>query len=293
MRNCCILTLLFLIGFAASAQVKGIVKDSISGLPVPYVSIAVEHENLWATSEENGEFTIDASGKSKKLVFSALGFERRTVAISEAAEVKLKPTALELDEVIISNRRETRQMEIGRGESRVFEAFENASRIDIKFFPYLPAYKKTKFIRQVALVTDSKINDASFKIHFYSVDANGCPGEELLGKDFIVSVDKGQLKTKFNVSKFNLQMPKDGIFVGFEKLLVSSNKVEKTVTDPNTKMTQTQITHHPLVLYENVNRDFQFVFTAGKWVRKSNQNPGAPSDKIRIYEPAITLILTN
>lgn len=292
MKNCFFWALCF-IGFAATAQIKGVVKDSISGLPVPYVSIAVEQENRWATSEENGEFTIDVSGNSKNLVFSALGFERQTVAISKAAEVKLKPVALALDEVVISSRRETRQLEIGRGESRIFEAFENASRIDIKFFPYLAAYKKTKFIRQVALVTDSKIDDASFKIHFYSVDASGCPGEELLGKDFIVSVGKGQLKTKFNVSKFNLQMPKEGIFVGFEKLLIAGNKVEKTIADPNTKTTQTQITYYPLVLYENVDRDFQFVFTAGNWIRKSNQDPGAPSDKIRIYEPAITLILTN
>lgn len=293
MKNYCFF-LLFFVGLTASAQVKGVVRDSISGLPVPYVSIAVLNENLWATSEENGEFTIDISGKSKFLVFSALGFGRKTVAIAQAAEVKLKPTALELDEVVISRRRETRQKEIGRNDNQIYEAFENAPRIDLKFFPYRPDYQKTKYIKQVAFVTDSKINDASFKIHFYKVGADGYPGEELTGRDFIVSVDKGQARTKFNVSKLNLQMPKEGIFIGFEKLLIAANKVEKTVTDPVSKQTQTRITHQPMVLYEYVDRDFQFVYQGGQWTRKkSNPNPDGASAKIRINEPAITLILTN
>lgn len=293
MKNYCFF-LLLLVGWVTSAQVKGVVMDSISGLPVPYVSIAVLNENLWATSEENGEFNIDTSGKSKFLVFSALGFEGKTIAIVNAAQVRLKPATIALDEVLISRRRETRQKEIGRNGNQIYEAFENAPRIDLKFFPYLPDYQKTKYIKQVALVTDSKINDASFKLHFYKADANGYPGEELTGRDFIVSVDKGQTKTKFNVSKLNLLMPKEGIFIGFEKLLITANKVEKTVTDPVTKKTQTRITHQPMVLYENVDRDFQFVFEDGQWTKKkSNQNPDGTSAKIRINEPAITLILTN
>lgn len=281
------------VNFCAFGQLKGVVKDSISNLPVPYVSIWVENENFATTAEENGEFSIDISAKSKNLVFSALGFERKTVAIAQVKEVKLNPAAFALDEIVISKRFETRQKEIGKSENQIHEAFENAPRIDIKFFPYLEAYKKTKFLKQVSVTTDSKIDDASFKIHFYSVDANGCPGEELLEKDFIVSVDKGLLKTKFNLTKFNLKMPKEGIFIGFEKLMIAKNKIEKTTTDPNTNKVQTQIAHAPFILYDSVRRDFQFVFTDGKWIRKDKQNPDDPNDKIRIYEPAITLILTN
>lgn len=293
MKNHYFFVLLFFIGFSALAQVRGVVKDSIDGTPIPYVTISVEHENFATTSEENGEFSITISEKSKNLIFSALGFERKTVAISKASEVRLKPSALQLDEVVISKRYETRQKEIGKSESQIHEAFDNAPRIDIKFFPYLPAYKKTKFLKQVGVVTDSKIDDASFKIHFYSVDVNGYPAEELLDKDFIVSVDKGVSKTKFNLAKFNLTMPKQGIFIGFEKLMIAKNKVEKNISDPNTKAIQTQINYYPLMLYDRVARDFQFAFTDGKWIRKTNQNADNPLEKIRIYEPAITLILTN
>lgn len=293
MKKYCFLALLFFVGLTASAQIKGVVKDSTSGLPIPYVSIWVENEHFAATAEENGEFSIETSKKSKNLVFSAMGFERKTVAIANASEVKLNPSALQLDEIVISNRKETKLKEIGKSENQIHEAFENAPRIDVKFFPYLPEYGKTKFLKQVAVVTDSKIEGASFKIHLYGVDANGNPGAELLDKDWIVSVGKGILKTKFSLAKFNLALPKEGIFIGFEKLMIARNKTEKITVDPNTQIEQIQTRFYPIVLYDYVQRDAQFVFDDGKWIAKTKPNPDGPNDKIRIYEPAITLILTN
>ena len=177
----------FLMYAMVSAQIKGIVKDSISGKGISYVNISVENENLGTTSEDNGEFTIHVTEKSKILVFSALGFEKKRVKISNASEVNLKPIAYQLEEIIISKRFETRHIEIGDTGNITYEAFDNGPKIDTKFFPYEKAYKRTKFIRQVIISTDSKIEDAVFKIHFYSADLNGFPGAELINKDFIVS----------------------------------------------------------------------------------------------------------
>ena len=50
---------LLLISFSLSAQIKGVVKDSISGKPIAYVNIWVENENIGTTSEENGSFSLD------------------------------------------------------------------------------------------------------------------------------------------------------------------------------------------------------------------------------------------
>lgn len=278
MKKYCLL-ILFFAGWIASAQVKGVVRDSISGLPIPYVSIWVENEQFAATAEENGEFSIETSKKSRSLVFSAMGFERKTVPVSNASEVRLAPSALQLDEIVISNRKETRLREIGKSENQMHEAFENAPRIDVKFFPNLPEYKKTRFLKQVAVVTDSKIDGTSFKIHLYGVDADGKPGAELLDKDWIVSVDKGILKTKFSLSKFNLAMPENGIFIGFEKLMIARNKTEKITVDPNTQIEQRQIRYYPMLLYDNVKSDCQILFSDGKWIRRNKPNPGDPMKK--------------
>jgi len=45
------IVLFFFITFSLSAQIKGVVKDSLSGEPIPYVNIWVENETIGTTSE--------------------------------------------------------------------------------------------------------------------------------------------------------------------------------------------------------------------------------------------------
>lgn len=284
------LALLCLVPFYITAQIQGVVKDSISGKPIPYASIWVENENYGSTTEENGSFSINISEKSKNLIFSALGYEKKIVKISKVKEVNLVQTAYQLDEVIISKRKETKELEIGKTENTILEAFDNGPKIITKFFPYELSYKKTKYIKKITIFTDSKIDNASIKIHFYNVDSNGFPSDEILTKNFIVSVDKGVNKTAFSVTKFNLKMPLGGIFVGLEKLLIENNKLEKKILDKNSNTLKTQETYYPFVLCNSVEREFLYTFVGGKWSRQTSENL---SNRIMIYEPAINLILTN
>ncbi len=285
---------LFLVSFSITAQIKGVVKDSISGKPIPYVSVWIQNENIGTTTEENGEFTINLMEKNKNLIFSALGFEKKIIKASKAILVNLKPIAYQLDEVVISEEKlETKVVEIGKTDNQIYQSFDNGPRVDTKYFPYRTTYKKTKFIKKVTIETDSRIENATIKMHFYSVDANGFPGEELLDKDFIVSIKKGTKKNFFDVTKFNLTMPKKGLFVGFEKLIIEKNKLEKTITDSKTNKTEIQKKYFPLVMYNFVERDFLYTFSGGKWNRQTKHNDIDSSDKIMMYEPAINLILTN
>ncbi|SNB22992.1 carboxypeptidase-like regulatory domain-containing protein [Flavobacterium psychrophilum] len=286
--------LLFLVSFSITAQIKGVVKDSISGKPIPYVSIWIQNENIGTTSEENGEFTISSTDKNKNLIFSALGFEKKIMSASKSILVNLKPMLYQLDEVMISeDRLETKTLEIGNTDNQIYQSFDNGPRIDTKFFPYRLAYKKTKFIQKIAIETDSRIEEATIKIHFYTVDEKGYPSEEMLHKDFIVSVKKGTKKSLFDVSKFNLTMPKKGLFVGFEKLIIEKNKLEKTIIDSKTNKTQIQKTYFPFVMYNFVERAFLYTFSGGKRNRQTKHNDSDSPNKIMVYEPAINLIITN
>ena len=173
------------------------------------------------------------------------------------------------------------------------QAYENGPRIDIKFFPYLSKYKRTKFIKQVVINTDSRIEEATLKLHFYKVDSEGFPGEEYLEKDFIVTVSRGVKKTLFNLISFNLTMPKNGIYVGFERLKIGKNKVEKTIKDAESNSNVIQTSFCPYVLYNSVERDYTFTFSDGKWIKEFTPNRLDTSSKTTVYEPAINLILTN
>ena len=281
--------LLFLISISAFSQVKGVVIDE-QGNPIPYVSIFVENENKTTTSEENGTFIIDVLAKSK-LIFSALGYEKKTVLAAEASKVVLKTIIFDLDDVVIRNAKKSKTLEIGQVSNAILEAFDTGPKIDAKFFAYESKYKKTKWLKKIKLFTDSPIEGSSIKLHIYSVDDKGYPGEELLTQDLIVNLKKGVFRHQFNVYDLNIEMPESGIFIAFEKMRIERNKVEKKITNPQTGIVTTEIMYAPKVLCYEVKKPFMFTFSGGKWQKKVNEEDSdAP---LSFYEPSLTLLLSN
>jgi hypothetical protein len=83
-------------------------------------------------------------------------------------------------------------------------------------------------------------------------------------------------------------LPKKGIYVGFEKLIIEKNKIEKKTKDLNNSEIIKK-TYLPYVLYHLEERPFSLTFSNGKWVKKSTSN----TSRTMVYEPAIKLILSN
>ncbi len=275
------------------AQISGKVIDKTTKEGIPYVSIWIENGSNGTNAEADGKFTLLTSESKSTVIFSALGYEKKILPGSREMIVELEPTAIELSEVVVVKKYGTKQIEIGETENSLLQAYENGPRIGIKFFPYIEKYKKTKFIKQVVLNTDCRIQEAILKIHLYKVNQDGLPGEELMNKDFVVSVNKGVKRTAFNLSNFNLLMPKEGIFVGFERLKIESNKYEKSVFDANTQSNFIQTSFCPFVLCNRVERSYDYLFSEGEWRKENVLSEQKGTSKTTIYEPAINLVLTN
>ena len=92
-------------------EVKGVVVDE-NNKPIPYVNIWVENENVGTTSEEDGTFSLSVS-ETKKICFSALGYEAKILLATNVKSVVLYPKALELNEVVIEKRKGTQEIVIG------------------------------------------------------------------------------------------------------------------------------------------------------------------------------------
>jgi hypothetical protein len=278
-----------LIPFFSFSQTKCILKDSITGRPIAYANIWIQGENNGVSSEENGEFIISDQVKPKKIVFSAMGYKKKIVSISNSETVLLQPIYNELKEVIIIKKIQSKQNEIGEVDSPMHQTFENGPKIDVKFFPYKNQYNRTKFIQKVSLLADCRLTEAKLKIHFYKIDNQGFPADELLQQEFIVTVKQGINNHYFDVSDLNIVFPKNGIFVGFEKLMIEKNKIEKTLKNYNSNSLKTQISYAPFVLYNVIEKADNFVFVEGKWNKIIPKN----ASKITVYEPVIKLILSN
>ena len=267
------------------SQIKGIVKDSISGEPIPYVNIWVENETIGTTSEANGGFSLDIK-EEKLLVFSALGYESKKSS-SKNELILLKPKVFELNEVVISIPKKTIESEIG------FYLPEN------QVIPWILAKKfnleennqDLKFIKEISFFTKSKVDNGVFRARIFKVKSDGMPGEDLVSEEIIVEVKKGKSKTKLDVSKYNIQIPKEGIIVGFESLFIDKNKYSQEARVIGSKKATYIENYSPHIMYCDDSDEVCYVFRSARWItqKRAKYNTTQKSS----FAPAITLTITN
>ena len=78
----------------------------------PYI-IWVENENNGTTSNDYGEFIINETDSTKNIVFSAIGYKRETVQISQIKNIiYLKPETTVLEEVVLTKKKESKKIVI-------------------------------------------------------------------------------------------------------------------------------------------------------------------------------------
>ena len=287
---------LVLVSFSLSAQIKGVVKDSISGQPIPYVNIWVENESVGTTSETDGSFSLYIK-EEKVLVFSALGYHTKK-ATSKNQVILLKPKVFELNEVVIGRPKFQKEIEVGNfNKPSGYHISGDLEWSNAKFFKYETTYEQTKFVKKIKITTRSKVNNAKFKIRLYSVNKEGYPENDLLNEDIIVTVKKGKKNNVIDISMFKLVFPEEGLFVAYEVLKIESNKYEFNYTENNGKKLIKKIYYAPDFDCNLVDEQNTYHFRNGKWIRlqKWHNNETGNKDKYnnKVIEPAINLILTN
>ncbi len=97
------------LNLSAQAQfsLRGTVLDSISKQPLAGINLFLSHTSIGTTTDQSGHFILDRIPQGKfELVISSLNYETRTISINtgqlpESIQLLLKPTANELQEVIV------------------------------------------------------------------------------------------------------------------------------------------------------------------------------------------------
>lgn len=283
---------LYLYSSILLAQTKGTVIDEQNN-PIPYATVWVDGLELRTTTNENGFFQLEKINPTRKLIISAFGFKSRTITQEEAALVTLSLDENLLEEVIISSKKQTKFLEVKSSNQNYGQAFDNGPKIDVTFFPFLEKYKKTPYIQKIIVYTDSKLDDAMVKLLLFKPDKDGKPAQNLLPKEIIFKVKFGINKKVISLEEYSLGFPKEGLFVGLERLFIENNIVKVEKTDSKTQSKVLVKTVQPLVIYNLVERNFQWEFKNGVWIKKENITASGIIQSMFIQEPAINLMLTN
>lgn len=229
-----LLYILCLISFSLSAQIKGTVVDE-AGKPIPYVNIWVENGTMGTTSEETGYFSLALKDQEQKLIFSALGYEAKTIDVDQAGKVVLKPSAIKLEEVVVKKNPLKQKKEIGYYEASGFR-YHMANFVDAVYFNISEEEREQyPFIKDFKFKTLSSNQNALIRIYFVAPNEDGSPGNRILSDEVILEVKKGNTKNTVDLSTKKISIPENGFFIVFERLKIEQNKryEEYTFKDSN------------------------------------------------------------
>ncbi|MBX2964917.1 MAG: carboxypeptidase-like regulatory domain-containing protein [Cyclobacteriaceae bacterium] len=102
----CLLLFLAISTSALGQQViEGRVVDSQTGQPIPFVSIGIMGTSRGTSSNLQGQFSLSLT-EPFSVKISCVGYESQIITtVDDLAVVQLKPTAIELSEVVVTNRK--------------------------------------------------------------------------------------------------------------------------------------------------------------------------------------------
>lgn len=140
---------IFLSHAQSFTSASGIVKDSITGEPLPFVSVYFDGSTIGAMTDDNGTFTLQNNQGYTKLAAASLGYDTKFIDLkpgkkNDNLEVLLKPTAFEISEVVVKPKREkyTRKDNPAVELIKKVIAHKNDNRIEAKPEYQTEVYKK-------------------------------------------------------------------------------------------------------------------------------------------------------
>ena len=96
---------------SVSAQnIQGVVTDSLTNEPIPYLSVFYEGKGVGSITDNDGNYKVETRKGRTKLTFSAVGYVTKVVniipGVTKNLNVRMRPDDIMLDEVVVKPKRE-------------------------------------------------------------------------------------------------------------------------------------------------------------------------------------------
>ena len=215
-----LLTSIFTFG---QSKIKGIILDSLSKKPIPYVHILAK-EGKATISDEKGHFLTAKNHNT--LTFSAIGYESKEIKLSSSPiTVFLNPEIYLLPDIKVLPEK-TSIIEIGNVEKIRWNqikaslgSFGNGSKV-VKFIP--PEQLMEGAIKTISFyVADKAKFNQLIRLLLYLPDSiSQKPSTNLLPKSIITSLGKKKKWHEIDITNLHIPVPSNGFYVGLEFLPV-------------------------------------------------------------------------
>lgn len=132
-----------------SAQLRGIVTDSLTNEPLMYISVFYQGKGVGGISNAKGEYQIETRKGWNEITFSSVGYITKVVRIAPGTKelnVKLRPSDVLLDEVVVKPKKEkyTRKNNPAVDFMRQVIAHKKAQKLESYDYYQYRKYQKMK-----------------------------------------------------------------------------------------------------------------------------------------------------
>jgi hypothetical protein len=291
----------------AQADKKFFVADSLTLEPIEYACIVFADSIGGTYTNAKGFFSVP--NNIKQIEISSIGYNAKVIILQKNNDtVFLSPKIYEISETrILPSKKKRKPVELGYAKENSIRSMRFWSGEEIAvYIPLIEDKNAYKLIKQVifkerkSLIRNlnlDKIDYTSvFKINFYRTTENKEIGERINTEDIVFTSEVLKSRTKLDVSKYNIDMPENGIFVAIEWVGKINPETEEIITDikygilPSIRVSY-KITNS--IVYEKrkfINKNWQRVDENYEFVKqiKSKDKDLKEDD---YYTPLISIVL--
>jgi hypothetical protein len=210
------------------------VTNSKTGVPVSFADVLAD-DNTMAT-DSVGVFTIDENNIGRSVTISATGYKPLTQVLSETKRnIALEPDVRILREVAVGKPSGKRRSKLGsvRGvDTHMYCSKQALAPLTAKFFKG-DGVGPAQYISKIRFAAFASEIGRTISVYLCSVDQNGHPGDQLMPKPVVVTLNKGGRVAEVDVHDLSIALPENGVFLVFCWLSTEENQVHSSTYDKN------------------------------------------------------------
>ncbi len=217
--------LLFLHAFFGNAQIKVVMKNRDTDVPIAYANVW-DGNKLVTSSDSLGIFYLREGRPQTRYRISAIGFETlEAITITETATILMANKVVTLDEIQMSPPKYDKKVNLGKlknGDVGIVCRMDDLVPIIGKYFPN--DSKATLFLDRLKFKAFSSAKNRIVAISLYSVDDDGTPDEPISTENIVCRLKKGHHVAEVDLRPHRIPFSERGIFVVIHYLPLEQNR---------------------------------------------------------------------
>lgn len=150
----------------ASAQIKGIITDSLTNEPLMYVTVQYEGKGVGTISLANGEYEVETRKGWNELTFSTIGYVTKRIKITpntKVLNVKMSPDDIMLAEVVVKPKKEKYSRKNNPAVDFMRKVIEHKKGLKLETNDFYQYQKYEKMKMSINDITPEKMEKGIYK----------------------------------------------------------------------------------------------------------------------------------